>query len=61
MPRNFDTKVQTENGEAAVHVNRRGCKGRWTKKDQEMLEAMVRAVHATTPVPSPGDKGSDNG
>lgn len=32
-----------------VRVNRRGCKGRWTKKDAEMMAELVKAVHAQYP------------
>lgn len=32
-----------------VRVNRRGCKGRWTKADQKALEALIRAARAMTP------------
>lgn len=45
MAKNFYTLIDGE----PVHVNRRGCKGRWTKKDQEALEALTRAVRAMTP------------
>lgn len=45
MAKNFITEVDG----VPVHVNRRGCKGRWTKEAQRNLEALVRAARAMTP------------
>lgn len=45
MAKSFYTLIDGE----PVHVNRRGCKGRWTKRDQEALEALTRAVRSLTP------------
>ena len=42
--KSFFQRVETPEGEAFVHVNRRGCKGRWTKKDDAALHALVEAV-----------------
>lgn len=45
MAKNFHTKVKLDDGrEIDVHVNRRGCEGRWTKADQEALDAIARAA-----------------
>lgn len=42
--RNFMTTVETSSGPIAVHVNRRGCKRRWTEKDQQMLAQLAEAA-----------------
>ena len=44
MTKNFWVRVRTSDGPRTVHVNRRHCRGRWTKKDQNALEAIVEAV-----------------
>lgn len=45
MARNFLATVPIADGESVVvHVNRRGCTGRWTKADDEALQAIVRAA-----------------
>lgn len=44
-PKNFFTRVETDDGPVIAHVNRRGCKGHWTKTDQAALDELVRAVH----------------
>jgi hypothetical protein len=57
----FWTRITVEGGETIpVHVNRRGCKGPWTKADDDAMQALVRAAHeqfkkadaARTPLPS---------
>lgn len=42
MPKNFYTEIDGQ----PVHVNRRGCKGPWSKRLEEALEALVRAARA---------------
>lgn len=50
MTKNFYQRMTLDDGtETTVHVNRRGCKGRWNKKDGEMLQALVQALHTMTP------------
>jgi hypothetical protein len=45
-PRNFTTAIKLADGAVAkVHVNRRGCTGRWTKQDQAAIVALTEAVH----------------
>lgn len=45
MARNFLATVPIADGESVVvHVNRRGCTGRWTKADDEALQAIVQAI-----------------
>lgn len=45
MAKSFWQKMKREDGtEVVVHVNRRGCKGRWTKKDDAALKALVEAI-----------------
>ena len=44
MARSFFTRVDTLHGPTAVHVNRRGCRGRWTKTYQHHLAALVDAA-----------------
>lgn len=47
MPKNFWKRIETDDGEeVVVHVNRRGCEGRWTKEDDAALTELVKAVHA---------------
>jgi hypothetical protein len=45
--KNFYQRVQVdEQTEVVIHVNRRGCKGPWTKADDEAMQALVRAANA---------------
>lgn len=49
-PKNFSKVYVADDGTPMpVHVNRRGCKGRWTKESDEMLRRLVDAVHRMTP------------
>ena len=63
MAKNFVTTVETAKGPRVVHVNRRGCKGRWTDEDQKHLTALVDAaikMRDTAAAPRPTTE-DDNG
>lgn len=52
--KNFWQKVTVdEHTQVVIHVNRRGCKGAWTKADDEAMQALVRAAHAQFLKPHP--------
>jgi len=44
MAKNFYQQIETPEGEAVVHVNRRGCKGRWTKENDVHMRTLVETV-----------------
>ena len=44
--RSFYQTIETSTGPTVIHVNRRGCKGVWTKEDAKHLRALIEAVKA---------------
>jgi hypothetical protein len=45
MAKNFWQRITHGDGsESVVHVNRRGCKGRWTAKDDAAMRDLLEAV-----------------
>lgn len=45
MAKSFYQRITLADGrDVAVHVNRRGCKGRWTKEDAAALQQLVEAA-----------------
>ncbi len=55
--KNFTTLIQTSDGPVSVHVNRRGCKGRWSAKDDAALAGLIKAVQRTWDRTEPIDEG----
>lgn len=46
MSRNrLHRSVEVDGKTVEYAINRRGCKGRWTKKDDEMMAQLIKAVH----------------